>query len=104
MLHKLFGIKVLCVNYDSTPDGEKDWYIGCHVYKSKLEVISRVRDRKSISCFCTNNEKGEVHGAFYDHEERNVTISYLTFALYMTPVCIFALLSSKNKIIPTMTR
>ena len=51
------------------------------------KVISRVRDRKSISCFCTNNEKGEVHVAFYDGEERNVTISYLTFA-YNTTRCV----------------
>ena len=87
LLHKLFGIKVLCANYDNTPDGERDWYIGYHVYESKLEVISRVRDRKSISCFCTNNEKGEVHVAFYDGEERNVTISYLTFA-YNTTRCV----------------
>lgn len=87
LLHKLFGIKVLSDNYDNTPDGERDWYIGYHVYESKSEVISRETNGKSISCFCTNNEKGEVHVAFYDGEERNVTISYLTFA-YNTTRCV----------------
>ena len=87
LLHKLFGIKFLCAQDNNTPDGERDWYIGYHVYQSKLEVFDRVRVGKSISCFCTNNEEGEVHVAFYDGKGGNTTISYLTF-LYNTTRCV----------------
>ena len=69
-------------------------------------MFDRVRVGKSISCFCTNNEEGEVHVAFYDGKGGNTTISYLTF-LYNTTRCvvedtgvIFAGLASNVQIFP----
>ena len=77
LLHKLIGIDVLASGYGNQRNGERDWFNGYHVYVSKQEVISRIKNARPKSCFCTSETMCEVHVAFSDGQ-RNTTVSYLT--------------------------
>jgi hypothetical protein len=81
LLQKLTGMEWLQSGYKNSPEIERHWFKGYHIYSSKEEVVKRFVTGQSISCFGTKTGGEKLYVAFAGGNR--FSVKYLTI-LYDT--------------------
>lgn len=76
LLQKLTGMEWLQSGYKNSPEIERHWFKGYHIYSSKEEVVKRFVTGQSISCFGTKTGGEKLYVAFAGGNR--FSVKYLT--------------------------